>query len=387
MRDMASIVTVKAVFSIDGKDLIQRATFFEHDYEAIVSKDVSVGDLVVWIEADSILPVKPEWEFLRKRCYEEQLNGFLIKTMKMSGVKSWGLVADLSVLPPKTKIKSGLDVTDILGIRKYEPEGDETPTKNKGTIKFLKRYKFIRKIIQKFTGGGEEDFPIKIIPKSDEPNIKKCVSLFDKAKENKILSYVSIKMEGMSGTFRLKGKKLLVCTRNCAFTKYRKDADKHFRLATELDIKEKLQKAYKDTHHKFTIQGEICGDGIQKNIYGFGKLHLLIYKIVNESTKTTLSLDEMINFCSTYGFETVPILERNIILGESGDFETIDSIVNYASEQYFSKLDSDMIKFTREKGKVKGLWKTIYQNEGIVIRGNNNEYSFKVKNFEYAEWF
>lgn len=386
MRDMASIVTIKSIGAIEGKDRIQKATFLEHEYEAVVSKSVGVGDLVVWIEADSILPIKPEWEFLRKRCYKEHLNGFLIKTMKMSGVKSWGLVADLSVLPPKTKIKSGLDVTDILGIRKYEPEGDKTPTRDKGLKKVLMKFKWFRKIIQKFTG-GKDNFPSNIIPKSDEPNIKKCVSMFDKAKKDKTLSYVSVKMEGMSGTFRLKGKKLLVCTRNCAFTKYNKSADKHFRLADDLDIKGKLQKAYKDTGHKFTIQGEVCGGGIQKNIYGFGKLHLLIYKIVNESTKTTLSLDEMIKFCSAYGFETVPILERNIILGESGDFETIDSIVTYASEQYFSKLHSDMIKFTREKGEVKGLWKTIYQNEGIVIRGNNNEYSFKVKNFEYAEWF
>ena len=80
---MAYIATIKDVAPIQGKDRIQYVSFNENGYGVIADKSFSVGDKVVYIEVDAILPVKPQFEFLRKRCFKEELNGFLIKNMKM----------------------------------------------------------------------------------------------------------------------------------------------------------------------------------------------------------------------------------------------------------------------------------------------------------------
>ena len=91
MRSMANIVTVKETFPLVGKDKIHLASFKENSFTAIVPKEITENTLMVWIEADSILPEKPQWEFLRKRCWNDKLQGFLIKPMKMGEKEVVGL--------------------------------------------------------------------------------------------------------------------------------------------------------------------------------------------------------------------------------------------------------------------------------------------------------
>lgn len=61
-------------------------------WTVIVQKDFKVGDKIVFAEIDSVFPEKPEFEFLRSK-------KFRIKTMKMGGVISQGIVFPLSILP------------------------------------------------------------------------------------------------------------------------------------------------------------------------------------------------------------------------------------------------------------------------------------------------
>lgn len=61
-------------------------------WTVIVQKDFKVGDEIVFAEIDSVFPEKPEFEFLRSK-------KFRIKTMKMGGVISQGIVFPLSILP------------------------------------------------------------------------------------------------------------------------------------------------------------------------------------------------------------------------------------------------------------------------------------------------
>src|SRR5574344_932281 len=88
-REMAYVVTVNKIDPIEGKDRIVYAHFAENGYGVICDKSFSEGDKAVYFEVDSVLPVRPEFEFLRKRCYKENLNGFLIKNMKMNVQKSF----------------------------------------------------------------------------------------------------------------------------------------------------------------------------------------------------------------------------------------------------------------------------------------------------------
>jgi len=100
-RKLATIRKISKLTPIEGADKIELATV--DGWNVIVAKDVGhqVGDLVVYCEVDSFLPIKPEFEFLRKSSYRKLADGsegFRLKTMKMRNVISNGLILPLSIL-------------------------------------------------------------------------------------------------------------------------------------------------------------------------------------------------------------------------------------------------------------------------------------------------
>ena len=113
MRKLASIQKIVSLEPIKDADKIEKATVL--GWELVVAKkdNFKVGDLVVYCEVDSILPDKPEFEFLRER-------KFRIKTIKLRGQVSQGICFPLSILP-KAKYNEGEDVTEVFGARKYDP--------------------------------------------------------------------------------------------------------------------------------------------------------------------------------------------------------------------------------------------------------------------------
>jgi hypothetical protein len=118
-QKLAYIATISQLDKIPDKDRIVYASLKDLGWQVIVDISHQVGDKVVYIEIDSIMPIKSEYEFLRKRCFSEKWNGFVIKGMKMSGFISYGLV-----LPANdyAEMPDGYDMTDILGIRKKEDD-------------------------------------------------------------------------------------------------------------------------------------------------------------------------------------------------------------------------------------------------------------------------
>ena len=129
MRNLASVVTVEKKQKMWQKDKICCVSFVENGYEAIVPNIVNVGDKLIFIQEGSILPEVNAWEFLRKRCWREDLNGFLIKPMTMGKkenpdgtegdrVKSWGLAVGLHETTLTEgeirRLKAGDDVTEAL---------------------------------------------------------------------------------------------------------------------------------------------------------------------------------------------------------------------------------------------------------------------------------
>lgn len=143
-RALAHIEEINSIMPIEGKDRIVLATVL--GWTVIVQKDFNVGDKVVFAEIDSVFPEKPEFEFLRSK-------KFRIKTMKMAGVISQGIVFPLSILP-EGEYNIGDDVTDILGITQYEPTMDKEETdieSAKTSVKkypeFLMRMAWFRKLV------------------------------------------------------------------------------------------------------------------------------------------------------------------------------------------------------------------------------------------------
>jgi RNA ligase (TIGR02306 family) len=130
MRKLASIQTVNAVEPIPNADAIEKIRVL--GWWVVMKKgDYRSGDKVVYCEIDSQLPERAEFEFLRassvKPAHSDILRGvplsagFRIKTVKLRGQVSQGICFPLSILQPQVIQEEGADVTDLLGVLKWEP--------------------------------------------------------------------------------------------------------------------------------------------------------------------------------------------------------------------------------------------------------------------------
>ena len=125
MRKLASIQRIWKIEPIEGADRIELAHVL--GWQCVVNKgQFSEMDMAVYFEVDSFLPIRPEFEFLRASSYKKtdiMGEGFRLRTMKFRGQISQGLVLPVTAfteIPEDTDI--GTDVSDILGVRKWEIE-------------------------------------------------------------------------------------------------------------------------------------------------------------------------------------------------------------------------------------------------------------------------
>jgi len=135
---MRSLVTIQEILDLEpipGADFIELATVM--GWKAIVKKgEYQVGDRCVYFEVDSFLPVEERFEFLRKGSYrnnEFMGPGFRIRTQKLRGCISQGLIMPLDVDEQLEGLEIGTDVTELLGVRKWElPEIEFGHSKDNG---------------------------------------------------------------------------------------------------------------------------------------------------------------------------------------------------------------------------------------------------------------
>lgn len=167
-RKLASIQKIVAIKPIEKADAIEVAQVLGWECVVKKSEGFKVGDLVCYIEIDSIVPDKPEFEFLRDR-------KFRVRTIKLRGQVSQGLVLPLSILP-KGNYKEDEDVTEILSIKKYDPQAEaeqklideKMKNTNNKIHKFFSKYPWYRKLFFKPKKSGFPSF----IKKTDEDRIQ-----------------------------------------------------------------------------------------------------------------------------------------------------------------------------------------------------------------------
>lgn len=395
-RKLASIVTVKTKSKMFEKDRICVVGFEELGYEAIVPISVNVGDKMVFIQEGSILPVDPKWEFLRKRCFKESLNGFLIKPMMMGArdnngekgekVQSWGLCVTLAEAGLGDSRNSGDDVTKELKIRKYEEDSMNggSPAKCGRLMRFLMRHKITRwigrRLLDKSRPAGKA-FPTGYISKSDETTIQNCPYLIDRFADTP--AYITAKMEGQSFTVSLKHNKMILCSRNNAL---RDDPNgkAFYDAARKYDIERKLKVYERKTKDLLCIQGEQCGPGIQGNIYDLPETRWFAFRVRRRRNGewSDLTYDEFKPIVEGMGLSVVPLIEK---VEDMSKFDSVDSLVRYAAQRYWTPSDMDYLPTTGI------LWKDYLQHEGIVVKSipydkeKDIGFSFKVKNMSYQE--
>lgn len=369
MRSLCTVQKIKELSPIEGKDRIVYASFENTGWHVIVGKDeFNIGDLCVYVEYDTILPVKPEFEFLRKRCFVESWNGFRIKNMKMANLFSEGLALPLGILGDNAEnAKEGQDVTDAIGAIKYDPEsreeGKHEQKRQHGKfVSFLLRFKFIKDFL--YPPHKTSSFP-KFVGKTDETRVQNLQYVFEKARGETV--YITEKLDGQSATYAWFKNHFYVCSRNLCLPNEKSDSN-HWKVAKEYSLKDRMRKVRKTLGFDFAIQGEIVGTGIQKNKYGIDGLRLYLFNSYNINEGKYLDYLTTNKLAKVHlGVETVPFLDI-----KEFDWKDVDELVEYSKGM--SKLKPDV------------------EREGIVVRtdkpkspdsGMSNMWSFKVINPDF----
>jgi len=322
MRKLASIRIIKNIEPIEDADAIMVATV--DDWKLVVKKDeFKIGDRCVYFEIDSLIPLMPQVEHLRSRAYKKMgdKEGIRIKTIKLRGQISQGLALPVSSFIEKFIGSAydegqelsefffvGNDVTDFLGVLKYEPP-----------------------IPSQLAGNVRGNYP-SCIKKTDQ---ERCQNLGkDIFIKNKGSKYeVTMKLNGTSFTGFFNNSKDGVCSRNWELDLTEENRNN---MLIRMYIDSGLQTALHAYGKNIAIQGELMGPGIQGNQEGFEKAKLFIFDIYDidngchfDPEKRVEIMKELINFgLNTSMVGHVPIFAHNVTLEELG----ITDVTNLLSD-------------------------------------------------------
>jgi RNA ligase (TIGR02306 family) len=284
-----------------------------------------VGDLAVYYEIDSFLPIRPQFEFLRKSSYKRMgsSEGFRLKTIRLRGQISQGL---LTPIPEGiSNPREGDDLTEALDIVKYEPP---IPAQLAGKIKGT--------------------FP-NFIPKTDEIRIQNFENEvgFSPVGER---AYVTEKLDGTSFTCYFNNGVFGVCGRNWELSETSDNS--LWRMANVLQLKEKMTKHGKN----IALQGELIGAGINGNLYGLSDHKLYFFTGYDIDKGRRMFFDELEWVLFGLQLQMVPLLEKYgfVIPNESN---IVDYMLKYAEGKSVLNMEVD--------------------REGVVVRGLEREFSFK----------
>lgn len=321
-RKLASIQKILDLQPIEGADRIECATVL--GWHCVVGKgEFKVGDLVVYCEVDSILPEEPWTEFLRAR-------HFRIKTIRLKGQISQGIVFPVTILPAQEAINwictEGDDVTELLGITKYEPY---VPANLAGQVK--------------------GSFP-EFLHKTDEMRIQAVPELLEKH-QGKIF-YVTEKLDGTSMTVYLNNGEFGVCSRNMDLKETEGNA--YWKVARELDLEKKMNARSSSnvggTLPNFALQGELIGMGVQGNKYKLSGLEFRVFNVFDINRGGCFSFEDFIDVIDKLKLQTVPQLG----IVDLSVFKTVEELVEWS--------------------KGKSLLNKNIHREGIVLRPLVEEY-------------
>lgn len=276
-RKLATIEVIKDLQPIENADAIEVATV--RGWQVVVKKgEFKVGDLCVYCEIDSVMPQRPEFYFL-------QTSHFRIKTIKLRGQVSQGICFSLDSLPEMQQHfangigyywEVGEDVTEILGVTKYEPD-----------------------IPAQLSGQVRGNFPA-FLKKTDEERIQNLGWVLNEYPNEPF--YVTEKLDGTSFTAYYNNGEFGICSRNLDLLET--EGNTHWRVARELKLEEKLR----EYGNNVAFQGELVGEGIQKNRYKLKGQTVYFFNIFNIDTFEYFDYKMFSNRLFEMGLKSVPVV-------------------------------------------------------------------------------
>lgn len=299
MRKLASIQVVSGVEPIEGADAIERLRVL--GWWVVAKKgEYRPGEKIVYCEIDALLPERPDFEHLRKSCYRAAITsggqvllpaGFRIKTIKLRGQVSQGICFPLSILPPGAPTEEGADVTEALGVVKFEvPVPAEMSGRMKGS------------------------FP-SFVPKTDETRVQVLEQLLERHRGKTFR--MTEKLDGSSFTAYFRAGEYGVCSRNMRLDET--DLDNTMcKVAQGLDLGARLAAARERLGFDLALQAELIGPGIQKNKYGLREPRLFFFNVVDLDQLRLLDHARALDLLAELRLDSVPQLGE-LVLGHTVD--------------------------------------------------------------------
>jgi RNA ligase (TIGR02306 family) len=304
---LASIEIIKNIRKHPNADSLDLAEIL--GWQVIVQKDLhNEGDSVVFITIDSIIPnVSWSESFQDKKNPDKQIR---IKNIKLRGEYSSGIVLPISKFPELKDAVIGQDVTTQLGVVKY-----------------------VKELPANLSGETVGYFPTQFASKTDEDN-----GLNDLELVKCVLDHPSItitqKIDGSSISLIVENGELTqVCSRN--LSKKETEGSTFWKAARKLNI---------PIGWNGVIQGELTGNGIQRNQLKLNDIKIFVFQIyVNE---TYMSYETMKTFCENeLNCDVVPLLYTLIKESSYGIWlDPLKKLQELADKQkYSSGLDAEGI--------------------------------------------
>ena len=300
MRTLVSIKTITSIEVIPNADQIHTACV--GGWKVVIRKDegFQVGDDALFFEIDSMIPADDErFDFLSRGQKREHHR---IKTMKLRGVLSQGLLMPLSKLTNEERMRifDGEEATEVLRVIKYEPV-IPMGGKQKGT------------------------FPTHLVPKTDQERIQNMVSALEGRNSHEF--EITEKLDGTSCTFFSRivegpalGSQLQtgVCSRNWEMQIL--DENIYAKQFNKLGIHDKLRQL---GGRQLAIQGEIIGPSIQSNKYKLDEQTFFVFDIYDIDAKCYLGSVDRHELAEQLGLKHVPLVRESMVF-------TLDTVLDAA---------------------------------------------------------
>jgi len=305
-RMMAWIVKIDDVEKHSNADALDICTV--GGWKCITKRDeFQKGEMAVYISIDSWVPhtLAP---FLSKGKEPREYNGVKgekLRTVNLRGKISQGLLLPVSVVVQngvngeEFPFIEGSDVSEILGIQKWEPRIDG-----------------------RLSGQVKSSFP-SFIPKTDQErvqNLKNELAIFQ---VNNLLFEITEKLDGSSCTIYYYNGEIGVCSRNLELQ------DDGNNVFWHVAKKQKLIDVLSNLKCNIALQGEVIGPKIQGNLYGATEPMFFLYDIFDIDNRKYLPMEERWNFSTEHNINHVPVLGKNEpIVGNMDDI--ISSAAGYS---------------------------------------------------------
>lgn len=375
LEDQRKLVTLRVIDEIKlhpNADKLELAVI--GGWQVVVAKgEFKAGDMVVYFEIDSLIPVTPEFEFLRKYAYVNKgwleglipnNEGFRIRTIKLRGELSQGLITPL---PGKIGqgIRSGVylvegDYSQYFGVIKYDP-----PTKISGDTNIGRKGNFPSFIVK------TKQERVQNIPKSILQEVFDSGEKFEITRKyhgcsitvySKLQTEFSFMEKVARGFRRIFGilpeskYRIGVCSHNVELDINNKD-NTFIKAAYSTKLIDALVLYSQYTGTELAIQGELCGPKLQDNHHGLEEDTIFVFDIFDIKTQEyilPIRRAEILNSLTyNYGFAGHSVCQE----------------LNYMPLPYTDSTDLISLgEYLLASGK---------QNEGLVFKSLTRDFSFK----------